>query len=227
MRNQKIKINLLFLFSYFSFHIFSNIAYSQLNYIERDLNVYFQTFNGAFKERITSVRHVNPKEDYTKYYDIVRIDTVFSDYLFKYKKSDSFVFVKLIKVEAKLKDIYAISLNLPYEKKLEIASENYYYISTSLGCYKLLGFWFSEVMLFYNSIDKRQFKDFCAMLVKYNVLNSVQGKSLYMSVVNEKSYYSSKLNYPCNILKYYYSDNERKKASTIILPYLPLRQNSN
>jgi ferric iron reductase protein FhuF len=98
------------------------------------------------------------------------------------------------------------------------------FISANNRGIRLFGFYTTDIMSFVDEIGKKGTQSLATKLVEVKALSEGQGKLFYEAVIKKEKEYPVALGKPCNLLKYYFTNEEAYRANTIILPKEPLRK---
>ena len=153
------------------------------------------------------------------HYDIIDIDT--TKFYLNESNRDNIKSVKLLKILLKISEPFNIQQRENYIK-INIDTLSYFILNESNDYYKLFGFYVTDINLFYNKNGLEGMNVLKQILIKEKILTKSESKAFFKSVINRNSTYSIFLNKSCNILKYYFEDNEKYMSNTIILPLKPL-----
>lgn len=158
------------------------------------------------------------------YFEIVKIDT-FHTHLYNSNKKYN-TSIDVIKIGVKLKSQMCV-FNIAHSERLELKNDtlNYYIVSrgTMSNAYKLFGFFSTNINLFVKDFGLTAFKSLTLSLAKDNIISKKESQMLYNAISKKKKEYPTIMNKPCELLKYFFSLNERYRANTIILPIEPLK----
>ena len=182
------------------------------NIIANDFLLIEKTFND-----VVFMQQFDEKS--TLSYTIIDIDTT---YFFLNKSNKKEIkSVNIFKIKLKLNEIVSIQEKSNYIK-VNTDTLTYFILNDHNNYYKLFGFYVTDINLYFSNNGLDGLKELQKELVKIKALTNTESKLFKKSIVNQESNYLVNLNKPCNILKYYFNDKEKKLANTIILPIKPL-----